>query len=115
MKLEISYNLKRATPLEGALIEWIEKGLLQTTIMIQNQAKINAPYLTWTLRRSITSDLTRLNKLTTTIWSPVIYSRRREYENKKNPDRKFYLKRAYTENINKIWDIFNKVIKLKLW
>jgi len=59
----------------------------------------NAPYKSGTLRKSIGR---KPNNITTrtkevVIWPRrVPYAQRREYENFKNPDRKFYMKRAYT-------------------
>lgn len=93
----------------------IQKAMLQITMIVQNQAKINAPFQTWTLRRSITSDLTRIVNLYSVVGSPVAYARRREYENNLHPDRKFYLKRWYEMNETKIKSIIQTALKSYFW
>ena len=42
------------------------------------------------------------------------YARRREFENKKNPDRRYYLLRWYTENRTKISAIVIDALTKKL-
>lgn len=79
-------------------------------LIVQNAAKENAPYLTGTLRRSISTDFDKITQWVVIVWSPVVYARRREYENYLHPERKFYLKRAYTENKKEILDIVRKYL-----
>ena len=90
---------------------------MKSALLVQNQAKINAPYLTGSLRRSITTDYSMISSLTTIIWVPWIipYGRRREYENNKNPDTKFYLKRWYTDNKSQIDQIIKDSLKSFFW
>lgn len=89
--------------------------LMDVSNVIQNSAKINAPYQTGTLRKSINTDFDKIQKWVAVVWSNVKYAKRREYENNKNPDRKYYLWRWYSENkwkIEKIIeDAFNKTMK----
>lgn len=92
----------------------IELILQQASLIVQNNAKENAPYLTWTLRRSITHDWSKVSRWYAIIWSPVAYARKREYENNRNPDRKYYLKRWYTEHEREIKDLVKKYLTEKL-
>jgi hypothetical protein len=62
------------------------------------QAQENAPYVTGTLKKSIAVEPGNIStRSTETRIGPrkVVYAIRREFENRKNPDRKFYMKRAY--------------------
>lgn len=88
--------------------------LTDVALLIQNSAKINAPYLTWNLRRSISTQFNFIQKWTVIVWSPVKYARRREYENYKNPQTLRYLRRWYSENENEIKDIINKNLSKEL-
>ena len=115
MKLEIDSKLKKVMPLDMTVATAVDKALLKITMDIQTNAKINAPYDTWTLRRSIWTDLSRIQKWIAVVWSDVVYSRRREYENHLNPWRKFYLKRAYEENKDKILKEMINAIHIALW
>jgi len=93
-------------------IQWaVRKSLHQSTQLVRWKAIQNAPIQTWTLRRSIT---TQIKKDSWTVWTNVKYARRREYENRKNPHRKFYMKRALESSINKIQSYFYKNIKDEL-
>lgn len=86
----------------------IKKSLTQSALLVQWKAVKNAPYETWTLRRSITNEI---KKDTAIIWTNVRYAKVREYVNKKNPWRKFYMKRALESSYWKIKQIFTKNIK----
>jgi len=92
----------------------IELAMLDIGLMVQNQAKLNAPFAKGTLRRSISTDFSKIKKGIVIVWSPVAYARRREYENYKNPDKKHYLERAYKENKAKIENIIEKALNIKL-
>ena len=67
-----------------------------------NNAKINAPYLSGDLRTSIWWQFDKIQQWIVIVWSPLPYSRRREYENYKHPQRRYYLWRAYSEHIPEI-------------
>lgn len=89
-------------------ISWaITKSLHQSTQLVRGKAIQNAPVLSWTLRRSITS---MVWGTTGRVWTNVKYAKRREYENKKNPHRRFYMKRALDSSIIKIQSFFDKNI-----
>lgn len=90
-----------------SLLWAIEKSLVQSTELIRWKAVRNAPYLTWTLRRSIT---TKVTMDTWIIWTNVKYAKVREYVNKKNPHKKFYMKRALDSSVDKVNQIFLKNI-----
>ena len=82
--------------------------------LVSNTAKKNAPYLSWTLRKSINSDFDYIDKWYIVVWSDVKYARRREFENKKNPQTTYYLKRWYTDNEVKIWKIVKEALDKSL-
>lgn len=87
-------------------LQWaINKSLIQSTLEVQWKAVRFAPYETWNLRRSIT---TEVKKDTWIVWTNVKYAKLREYVNKKNPSKKFYMKRALETSIPKIERIFTK-------
>lgn len=88
----------------------IEKGLLQAWLIIRNAASVNAPYKTGTLRRSITTDTSQIKQWIVVVWSPVVYAEPREYVNNLNPDKRFYFRRAYEENEDRIDSLFNTIL-----
>ena len=112
MKVEIDSRIPKMWQNVSSAIQIM---LMDVANVIQNSAKINAPYLTGTLRKSINTDFDRIQKWVAVVWSDVKYARRREYENYKNPDRKYYLWRWYSENewkINRIViDALNKTMR----
>jgi len=81
----------------------INKSLIQATQLVQGKAKVNAPFMTGQLRQSITSEIHTNYWI---VWSNKVYARRREFENKKNPDRKFYMYRALKSSKTEIKQIF---------
>lgn len=89
------------------LWEAIEKSLIQSTLEVQGKAVRFAPYETWNLRRSIATEVKKDKWI---VWTNVKYARKVEYVNKKNPSRKFYMKRALETSIPKIERIFTKNI-----
>ena len=85
----------------------IQKSLQQSTQLVRWKAIQNAPILSWTLRRSIT---TKIKKDTWSDWTNVKYWKKREFVNNKNPHRKFYMKRALESSLVKIQSYFDKNI-----
>lgn len=85
----------------------VQLALTDIALLVQNSAKINAPYLTGNLRWSISTDFNKIQQWIAIVWSPVAYARRREYENFAHPDRRYYLHRAWTDNE---WQI-NNIVK----
>ena len=82
---------------------------------IQRQAQANAPYQTGKLKQSIWVDPWIITKDTKSIriWlRKVIYATIREFYNKKNPDRRFYMKRAFEKAEDIIKEEFNKALKI---
>ena len=86
----------------------IKKSLNQSVELVRWKAVKNAPYQTWNLRRSLTTEVKKDEWI---VWSNLIYARVREYVNKKNPSRKFYMKRALESSVWQIKDYFNKNIQ----
>ena len=76
-----------------------------TQNVIINNAKINAPYLSWDLRTSISWKFDKIQQGIAIVWSPLPYSKRREYENYAHPQRRYYLWRAYSEHLPEIRQI----------
>lgn len=73
-------------------------GLFNSANAIKTQAQENAPYQTGKLRQSINIDPTVIKKWQTKvrIWPrKVVYAIIREFVNKKNPHKRFYMKRAF--------------------
>ena len=110
----ISWDIDKVVNLNANVSKGIELALTKIGLIIQNRAKENAPFLTWTLRKSITTDFNKVKSWTVIVWSPVSYATKREYENRAHPDRKFYLKRWYTENADRIMDIVTRYLSEKL-
>lgn len=89
----------------------IHKSLSQATTKIQRRAKKNAPVLRWTLRRSIKTDLREVNKWIWHVYTDLVYARKREYENRKNPHRRFYMTRAVQDTSWEVEKIFLRNLK----
>ncbi len=72
-------------------------GLVNATQRLIQIARENAPYETGTLKKSIGAQpgaITRNTKQARVGPRKVVYAVRREYENKKNPHKKFYMERT---------------------
>jgi hypothetical protein len=80
--------------------------LTQVASKVQNRAKENAPYDTGALRSSIITDYTMMYTGKVEVGSNLVYARRREYENFKNPNRRLYLTRARDEVEPAVRDLF---------
>lgn len=106
----LTWDIDKIINLNNNINNIIPLALAKIWLIVQNAAKENAPYLTGTLRRSISTDFDKITQWVVIVWSPVVYARRREYENYLYPERKFYLKRAYTENKKEILDIVRKYL-----
>jgi len=112
-KVDVKFNFFQDWDIEK-LLEW-------TTFLLEdakNIAKTNAPVLSWNLRRSIIKETFQptLNEwIIWRIWSKLKYAKRREFENYKNPHRKFYMKKAKDYIQNNIWNVLknnlDKIIK----
>lgn len=89
----------------------IQKSLVQSAPLVQGQARRNAPVLRWTLRRSIQTDLRQVRDWIAVVYSDLAYARKREFENRKNPRRKFYMKNAASEKAGQVEKIFLNNLK----
>jgi hypothetical protein len=72
-------------------------GLVNATQRLVAIARDNAPYETGTLKKSIGAEpgsITQNTKQARVGPRKVVYALRREYENKKNPNKKFYMERT---------------------
>jgi hypothetical protein len=94
--LESSFDFK---DLSGELVDEISMiWLFNTSEDAIHQSQENAPYETGKLKQSIWRQPGSVGTKTKKVvvgprW--VVYARRREFENFKNPDRKFYMRRTY--------------------
>lgn len=102
IKFSLYWDIDKALKLNKEVPSAVQLILWDIADIVQNSAKINAPYDSWNLQWSITTQRERIKQWIVVVWSPVAYARRREFENYKNPHRKFYLQRWYTENIAEI-------------
>lgn len=92
-------------------------GLFNTSEDAIKKAQEKAPYDTGTLKKSIwrfpANITTRTRKVN--VWPrEVVYAERREYENNKNPDRKFYMKRTGKEIPSIAKEEFEGAVKIVL-
>jgi len=62
MKISVNLSQNLKIFLQADLRIPIEKAMTQITLTVQNAAKVNAPYDTGTLRRSITSDFSQIRQ-----------------------------------------------------
>ena len=105
---------KRIWKMNENVSDAIQDMLTDIWNLVNNTAKKNAPYLSWTLRKSISVDFDNIEKWIVVVWSDVKYAKRREFENKKNPDRRYYLLRWYRDNRAKISAIVINALTKKL-
>lgn len=101
----MSDDIKKVMRLKSNVSRAVQVMLMKIATTISNTAKVAAPYLSGTLRRSISINTMKLTQGTVVVWSPVAYARRREFENNLHPDRKYYLKKWYDLNRSYIREI----------
>lgn len=114
MKFTIWWDIDKVLNLWKSVSSAVQLILTDVWLLIQNSAKINAPYQTGNLRWSITTDFNRIQQWFVVVWSPVAYARVREYVNYKNPQTKYYLERWYTENKSEIDSIIKRDLHKEL-
>ena len=112
--MRIEWDIDKVENIDKNVSSAIQLMLTDVWLLVSNSAKKNAPYLSWTLRRSISTDFNNIKRWFAVVWSDVKYAKRREYENKKNPDRRYYLLRWYIENQNKVSAIVIDALTKKL-
>jgi hypothetical protein len=94
----------------------IQMWLVKASLLTQNKSKDIAPYLSWTLKRSISVDYSWLSQLYTIVWSSLPYARIRHFINNKNPQTLRYLWRWYEDSKQEIDWIFKKIMdKILKW
>jgi hypothetical protein len=88
----------------------VEIGLTNSLNSIQHEARGNAPYESWNLRRSIA---TEKGGTSGRVWPRSIqYAVKREYENFKNPHTKFYMARAWEKGQEIAKREFDEAVKI---
>ncbi len=105
MKLDLQWDIQQLMELNEKVNAVVNIILEDVGDEIANNAKENAPYLTWSLRKSLSADRRTLSKWFVVVGSPLAYASVREFVNKKHPTRTFYLERAFTEHMDDITDI----------
>lgn len=108
--IKINFDLKK---LDIGEINRI--GLSNSTQALVKIAAANAPYETGTLKKSIGVEPATITKSTTQARvgpRKVVYAVRREFENKKNPSRKFYMKRTSEVAEKIVQDKFNEAVEI---
>jgi hypothetical protein len=88
----------------------IKHSIAQSTALIHWKAVVNAPYKTWNLRSSINLINEDYKWIVWVSQKTAPYWRVREYVNKKNPSRRFYMKRALESSKKEIEEFFKKNI-----
>lgn len=101
-------DIEKLMEVDERLNATIQIILTDVALEISNNAKENAPYLTWALRRSIAPDFNSIKKWFSVVWSPLKYASVREFVNYKNPQTRYYLERAFTEHE---WEITNIILE----
>lgn len=90
-------------------------GLKNSAQELIKKAADNAPYATGTLSKSIAQDPGAITTTTKKIRvgpRGVVYARRREFENKKNPGKKYYMKRTYLTAQEVVQRAFEDAVKI---
>lgn len=88
-------DMHKVMKLKPNVSKAVQVMLMKIATTVANTAKIAAPYLSGTLRKSIWIKTNKLSQGSVIVGSPVAYARRREFENNLHPDRKYYLKKGY--------------------
>ena len=114
MQISVKVNFN----IENLNIEKVNQiGLFNSANAVKTQAQENAPYQTWKLRQSINIDPLVIKKGQTKvrIWPrKVVYAIVREFVNKKNPHRRFYMKRAFEKADTIAKKEFENAVKIVL-
>lgn len=114
IKIDFWWDVKKLMELNSKFNATIQIALSKIWLTMSNRSKQVAPYQTWALRRSISVNFDYIQKGMVIVWSPLVYANRREFENYKNPDRKYYIWRWYSENVNEINNIIQNTFKNNL-
>ena len=90
-------------------------GLVNSSQELVKMARENAPYDTGTLKKGIGAEpgnISTNTKKTRVGPRGIVYAVRREFENKKNPSRKFYMKRTSEKAPQIVKEEFEKAVKI---
>ena len=85
MKLNLQWDIQELMWLNDKVNAVVQIILVDVWNEITNNAKENAPYLTWSLRKSLNQDFSAISKWFAVVGSPLDYASLREYSNRKNP------------------------------
>lgn len=117
MKIKVKTNVNLSSLNIGRVNQI---GLINSTQTLVKRAADNAPYATGTLSKSIATDpgaITTNTKKVRVGPRGVVYGKRREYENKRNPHKKYYMRRTYLtaqEVVQKSFEDAVKIVTSKL-
>lgn len=100
-----------ATQFPGELKKSIVRSLNEAALLVQNAAKLNSPFKTGNLRRSITN-LVDYNREFALVGTDVIYAAVREFRTYSKPEG--YLRPALKDNHGKIKQVFEENINKQL-
>lgn len=114
IKIKVDVNL------DPSMIRKILKiGFDNSAQKLIKKAQYLAPYDTWTLKKSIGTDRPIMLGTDKVRLGPdrvgsrkVPYALRREFENRKNPSRKYYMKRTYQEAKKIVKEEFKKAVNI---
>lgn len=115
MELILSDKMNKFMSASFDIKDPLQLALIQIASIVRNQAKLNSPFLTWNLRESITADLSEVKQLIAIVWAGdaiIKYAKIREFINYKNPSTRFYLKRGYTMQKERIGKIVRQALKI---
>lgn len=108
-------DMHKVMKLKPNVSKAVQVMLMKIATTVANTAKIAAPYLSGTLRKSIWIKTNKLSQGSVIIGSPVAYARRREFENNLHPSRRFYMEKWYNLNKSYIDQIVKKTFDEILW
>lgn len=89
--------------------------LVNSSQRLVKQARENAPFETGTLKKSIWTEPGQITSTTKTVKigpRKVVYAVRREFENKKNPGKKFYMKKTFEKAETVVKEEFEKAVSI---
>ncbi len=108
-------DMHKVMKLKPNVSKAVQVMLMKIATTVVNTAKIAAPYLSGTLRKSIWIKTNKLSQGSVVVGSPVAYARRREFENNLHPSRRFYMEKWYNLNKSYIDQIVKKTFDEILW
>lgn len=114
MKINITTNFNL-----GKLDMWRvnQIGLVNSSQELQRIAQENAPYDTGKLKQGIgvePANITKSTKLVRVGPRGIVYGPRREFENFKNPHKKYYMRRTHDVAKNIVQNEFEKAVVMAI-